>query len=1105
MPFFKRVETSDRTISTNQPPSCTRYCNNKIVNSKYTIWTFLPFIFFAHIKRFMNSYFILIGILQLWDAVSPVNPLTTWAPICLIFMVAFIREGIDDYIQHKQDEEINGRIFKIIREKKLVNIPSEEIIPGDIVVLERNQESPCDLAVVYTSNHEGSCCIETANLDGETNLKERRALIQTQELGPETIQSNIITIKCSSPNAELYKFDSNLYIEDLDSQVFPLSEYQLIQQGVFLRNASFIYGIACYTGKETKMGLNSECPPIKWTQIEKFLNKVSICIFLAQILLATINGYVGNTMIEYHSKHSYYLHLDLDTSIQPKYQWIIMYIRSYLLTSVMIPVSLKVTIDVCKYVYALWIKNDAKILDPITHCRTKVNNTSVIEDLGAIEYIFTDKTGTLTENEMKLKKICVQTNNYGHSMDADDIFNDRQFKDDLIRKDPTVIIATIILSLCHSLTFIQNKQNVTFEGVSPEEIAFLNGLENLKIKVRFIPSSRTYSISMEHYNIPPIFFNVIQILPFSYKRKLMSVLVKDVSTGDFLLLTKGAHEKVFDSCDNTYEEFPNQVEQISSQGLRVMALSYKKVDLDEYNRFQTDFQQASQSMENRNEIIDDVFISFEEGQTLIGITAIEDKLQNEVPETIEMLREAGIKIWMVTGDLMNTAIKIAKTTKLVSNDGPLIHLTSRTIDTDVPTVLKEVLEYVNSIDKPFYLVIDGSSPLTSEYLNQYVNDFGVLASKAKCVICARTMPKQKALYVESIKRMGFTTMSIGDGGNDVTMLRTAHIGIGIAGKEGRQAAIASDFAINRFSFVKRLVLIHGRYAFYRTSWLTQFCFYKSILLALLQVMYMLYNGFSAVSFFADFNLMSYNAIFTLLPVLFFLLDKDVDEVTVYLHPYIYCDTRTGAFLNIRTVFWWIVRSIFQALVIVGINHIVFTSDFMDPLDGTPSNLAEVQQVTYSSLILIVLITTTFDTQNFTSLNFIFIWGNWVLYHIITTIANGMYKLSITREVYLVMWRLLSSPNMWVIIFSHSLASTLPIMYIQALFASYVPSNTQVLRYYEVTKLSRFEPIYLIDLSKYPEGFDGNSVNKIQGPTIWETTHNICSPLCACCAQGVSYY
>lgn len=1103
----QKPDIQERLVCTNDYQSNTQFCTNKIKNSKYTVVTFIPLILLAHLTRFMNLYFIIIGLLQLWHDVSPVNPLTTWAPIIVIFIIAFVREGIDDYHQHQIDNELNNRKYQVIRDKHEKSLISEEISVGDIVKLERNTECPADLAIVYTANEDGSCCIETSNLDGETALKERFALPLTQSIKYQGVKTTKIKVQAPAPCPEIYKFESKIWIEE--NSTVALSEKQLIQSGVFLRNVEYVLGIVIYTGKQTKLGLNTQPPPIKWTQIEKFIDKCSIFIFIAQICLAIITGSIGNWKRSQYEKTEAYLRYDLGENLPEKWSWIILYVRFYLLTSVMIPISLKVTIDICKYIYATWIRNDRRIFDTKLNQRTVVNNTSVIEDLGAIQYIFSDKTGTLTENMMKLKKISVRDTMYGHSENCDDIYEDTtlqgllaqpsEFHDDnpeTQRQWATFFVMNLIL--CHSVKIIESPNGKIIEGVSAEEVAFIKGLIDLGYQVTS-PQPNRITVQSEKYGITPHSFDILSILSFTYERKRMSVIVRDVESEKLYLFSKGAHEVISTLCNSIPPSFAQQIDNFSTQGLRVMAHSYKSLEKEDYLNFTQRLESAQQMMANRETAVHDVYQYFEDKQTIIGITGIEDQLQEGVPHTVEMLREGGIKIWMVTGDLMNTAIKIARATKLITSDGPLLNITKSDVADSPNELLDNVRDYVDTIRGPFYLVIDGNHPYTSEYLGPLKPKFAQIASEAKCVICSRSTPKQKAQFVGAIQELKKVTLAVGDGGNDVTMIRAAHIGVGIMGKEGRQATAASDFAVTRFEYLQRLLLIHGRYASYRSSWLMQFCFYKSIMLSLVQVGYMFWNGYSGAGYISDFNLMCYNAIFTLLPVIFFLFDKDVDEVTVMLHPYLYSESRLRTFCNIRSMFWWMIRAVYQAIVIIVIVNFCFDENTLTPADGTPNIQDESQQVAYSALILNVLLTTTFDTQQFTSFNFIFIWGNWFLYILFTIFANLIYDFSLCREMYLVVWRSYSNPLHWMIVVTAVSLSVMPILFIQSIFALLLPSRGQQLRYQEVVKQSKFQATYLVD---FKEG-DTKEIRSIytnaqHDPAIWEMDHNLCSPIAALC-------
>ena len=733
-----------------------------------------------------------------------------------------------------------------------------------------------------------------------------------------------------------------------------------------------------------------------------------------------------------------------------------------------------------------------------------------IETAGSLNILFSDKTGTMTENDMVLKKITVRDNYYGHNELADNIYDDGELKNyintqSIDEENEDANLGWIIkmienLALCHTLKQIKTDDNkIEYEGSSPEEISFLDGLTKLGLSFTFNDNI----IEIEFPKLGTKKFEKIEVFPFTHSRRMMSVIAHDMDTDQYFLFSKGSGENIYEKSTNRYDAFNQQIKIFSSLGLRVMAMSYKEITKSELDSFLEGLNNLRyQNLNNREENESEFFKSFEEDQSLIGTMAISDKLQKDVPHTIEILREAGIHIWMVTGDLMNTAIKIACTAKLIAEDGPLINLTQLIHDENqysAEEILQSVSEYIKS-NPIFYLALEGSK-LTDEFLSQpLINEFISIASQAKCVICARSSPKQKSIFVEAIQSIGKITLAIGDGINDIPMIRKSHIGVGVIGKEGIQASIASDFAITEFCSLQKLLLIHGRFSYYRTSYLTQFCFYKSIIISMLQISYLFWNGFSAATMFNDFNLMCYNAIFTILPVIFIIYDKDVDDETVYLHPYLYSDSRLRYYLNPRTFFWWIIRAIYQSLCIIIVVNFSFEIDTVS-VDGLPVFLSEYQQIQYSCVILIVLVTVSLETKFYTSLNFIFIWGNWLLYILLTFFANLVNNVSICRSIFGALWRTYPNPLHWIVIISALSFATMPILFLQSLFSYLIPSRSQKLREFEINYQSKYIPAYLVDKDhEIPPILTEASDPK----TVWDISHNICTPILALCQKKRRY-
>lgn len=1105
----QRPETEYRFLGTHDPDKNKKYGNNEVSNTKYSWWSFLPKIIFAHLSRFMNLYFIMIGCLQLWRDVAPVEPWTTWVPIGIIFSFTFAREGIDNIRVYLQDRATNGRLYDVYRGGSKISergTKSERIMCGDIIVLHRDQETPCDITCLYTSEA-GECYIGTSNLNGETALQKRKAVERTQDLGEEELLSSRICVSCCPANSEVYSFDGYLKIGGWGHDSCHLENENFIPGGTHIRSNGIVIGFVCYTGKRTKLGLNSKMPPVKWTRIEKFINKCSGAIFGVQIVLALIFGSIANNAKKTQENEHPYLRIDLGDSLNEKWAPIILYVRVYLLASVMIPVSMKIIIDALKYMYAIWITNDRRLYSRRKQAGTTVNNTSVIEDLGAVQYLFSDKTGTMTQNEMKLQRLAAR------EFVFEDLYGNLNEMREAMNGDARFWLEMMIvnLSVCHSVKI----RSDNFEGVSPEEIAFLEALTEMGISFEQEDDNNIALWSDEDkLGIPRVEYEIVLRIPFKEERKHMAVVVRNKQTDKLYLFSKGAHETIQTMCTDIYPGFESQSESFTGRGLRVMALAFKEVDHDSLRAVLDEETKTNElRIDERTRILDQVYGNFEQGQAMIGLTGIEDKLQKGVPETIQMLREAGIRIWMVTGDAPRTAINIAYSTGLLAQDGPLIDLTHAKGPGGTPKYsADEVLESVYAWaqqrnGETFYLMVDGTSPLIKPFIEDKENRFGKLASLAKCVICARTAPKQKAKYVECIQRLKKMTLAIGDGGNDVTMLNAAHVGIGIMGKEGRQAAAAADIAIHKFYHLQRLILIHGRYAAYRSSWLMQFCFYKAIMLVVIQFGYMFWNGFSAISFIGNFNLVFYNIVFTLLPVIIFLFDKDIDESFVYMHPYIYVESRKHTFCNPRTFFWWIVRALYQGLCILIAVQFSCTSDNLSNVDGIPISKNETQQIAYGILILVVLVTTTFDTKFFTMFHAVFVWGSWPLYIVLTTMINA---LGISRESSFIAWRSFTNVTHWLVTAAATSLCVIPVMFVQSIFAIHLPMRSQEL-HEEITMMATDDDASYIDAVYFTRANSGRSyiVSSARpayddSPTVWDANHNLCTPLCTLCGCSNMY-
>lgn len=302
------------------------------------------------------------------------------------------------------------RLYSVIRNGREIYIPSRDIAVGDIIRLVENAEVPADCVVLSTSDPKGLAYIQTTNLDGESNLKVRSAPSTTQVLNSlQTISGFQGVIECAHPNEHLYSFDSQLRIQHT---VLPLTSDQLLLQATHIRNTSWLFAAVVYTGNETKFGKNKKLPPTKATRTDKFINTAVTCIFFFQLLLVIIFGIIGNYRNDnYFRQEAWYMHFT--SSDDAGYMKFIIPARFLLLNSTMIPISIKLTLDLCKLFYSRFIDSDLELFDKVSNMPAKSNSTALSEDLGQIKYILTDKTGTLTENKMIVKAAIVSGQIFG--------------------------------------------------------------------------------------------------------------------------------------------------------------------------------------------------------------------------------------------------------------------------------------------------------------------------------------------------------------------------------------------------------------------------------------------------------------------------------------------------------------------------------------------------------------------------------------------------------------------------------------------------------------------------------------------------------------------
>jgi len=902
-----------------------KYKSNEISTAKYNFFTFIPKFLYEQFRRYANIFFLCIGLLQQIPGVSPTGKYVTIVPLFVILTITAVKEMVEDIKRHKADRKVNHTKVKVLSDAgKWIDKKWMEVCVGDILNIENSSFFPADLILLASSEPQGMCYIETANLDGETNLKIRSGLACTSELtDPKELGRLKGEVEAEQPNRSLYEFAGNIVLPG--KQPLPVSATQLLLRGARLRNTSWVYGLVVYTGHESKLLMNSTKAPLKRSTIDIVTNYQIIFLFIILVCLSLVSA-IGNYLKGNNGEdHDFYTRAD-STNIGFGWQ----FITFFILYNNLIPISLQVTLEIVKFIQSYYINWDEamhyidKEMDVDSYALARTSNLN--EELGQIKYVFSDKTGTLTRNVMEYKKCSVA----GVMYDPEREWGNKLGHKDLVENlkqghnSPEMISDFLtLLTVCHTVIPEEGEDGVTrYNAASPDEKALVEGAENYDY--RFVarkPESVTISTCKGELET----YQVLNVIEFTSTRKRMSCVVK-TPTGEIKLFIKGADSVILERLGQNreqrkhYDTTLQHLEEFAKCGLRTLCLAVATIPLAEYEEWNRKWMVASTAINNREEKVEEVATSLETNLTLIGATAIEDKLQEQVPETIEKLLEANIHVWMLTGDKQETAINIAKSCRLHRDNTDLFIINSNSPE----EAKEEIQEQLNELRKDglvgksndITLVTDGKS-LNYTLLPEMRKDFIDLCTSCKAVVCCRVSPIQKAEMVELVKEhTGAVTLSIGDGANDVAMIQKAAVGVGISGQEGLQAANSADFAIAQFRFLSRLLFVHGAWNYSRISKVILYSFYKNITLYIIELWFAIYNYWSGQVIYERWTIGMYNLFFTSAPpVALGLFDRTCTAATREEYPSLYHSTQKSELFNHREFWKWIGNAIFHSVLL----------------------------------------------------------------------------------------------------------------------------------------------------------------------------------------------
>mmetsp|Transcript_18717 Transcript_18717/g.24115 ORF Transcript_18717/g.24115 Transcript_18717/m.24115 type:complete len:1378 (+) Transcript_18717:63-4196(+) len=1172
-----------------------KFCNNSIKTSKYNLASFLPVSLLEQFRRQGNQYFLLMSILMLigfyFEQVfqTPIQPWTTLGPLIVVLAISMLQEGYADYKRHVADDEVNNRLVRVTNLHQdqvtmAVSDQSEQLasstqVPknrrhsgvlsgfqgksvkwknlscGNLVVLKNGDELPADLVLIATSEAEGIAYIETSQIDGETNLKLRRAAVpehqgltyfdpQDPSSSPEDLLKAVSndlksfkgTVQGEQPNPRINSYEGNLLIEGVSSThnplpgedmgvpaeslqgtgsaKIPLGIENVMLRGSSLRNTSWAIGITIFTGRETKVVLNSRKAPSKLSEIDRAINRAIQIIFVSDIILTLISASLNKMWeSEYFDKSEYLGYGSGDKPADGRLFWENLdwqqdqfeYYKGFLTFLVLynnfIPISMYVTVEIVVFILLYYVNNDKDMYHEETDTAAKARSSN-ITDLGQIQYIFSDKTGTLTQNVMRFKRCSVEGKVYGEPLDSSEVtpgesgrvqsekgpedaweklemlslegdevsvngetktnepelgavsarsqvsgnmngetkmeepelgvesvssqetFNTDEGKGsflkmiglgsrgeggsprakkeretDSIQEEPNQpqLITKMsqasddflkILCLCNTVVVEKDKDGkkdpntgqiaLAYQAESPDEAALVDAAKDLHYELK----GRTTQDITAIIHGKEVTYSILAVNKFDSYRKRMSIVLEDKKDKRRWLLCKGADTAMlgegcvdFDLCPKEdLTQLQQHLDMFAGEGLRTLVCGTKEIDDAQWTAWNKNYQDALTALHDRDQKVSQAADEIEKNMKIIGATAIEDKLQDGVPDTIADLAVAGIKLWVLTGDKRQTAINIGFSCKVLRDNmqietleqGSEEHVRKqlcglfktfvgqKQIPTsslaqcfsqascglykpswlnrgaDVSQRLEEYnpdKEYEKDTNKELALILEG--PGLIHILGDDALEWMLfqVASQCNTVIACRVSPKQKALLVRMVKTYISptpVTLAIGDGANDVNMIQEAQVGIGISGNEGQQAVNSSDFAIAQFRFLKPLLLIHGRWNYRRVAKVVLYSLCKNLVLVETLFFFGLFNGFSGTALYDQYLISLFNFFLGLPIIAVGIFDRDIPKETALEHPGCYYIGMKNKDMTVLKILEWIITALIHGFLVFWGSKVLFS-------------------------------------------------------------------------------------------------------------------------------------------------------------------------------------
>ena len=766
------------------------YNNNSIRTCQYTLLTFLPLALMNQFKTAFNWFFLIYNIIAVIPELSDLEPAAEVTPFIVVLILNLIKEAIEDYRKYDNDKKANNANVLIFKDKRFKKEKCQNIRVGNILKIYKEDLIPADVLVIKSSLKSGLAYMQTSNLDGENTLKPREALYITQK---ETIKQyqkvkNLFDynnehfyIEVIPPNKNIYNIEGTVFYEQNKHHI---NIKNILLRGSRLKNVDYVYGIVIYNGHDTKLMQNIEHSSTKLSTIDIKLNYIILLIFIMFLIMNIISSVIGinlrsDNLPNYDKNERKAEYLFYYNKTNPGHALEITRIISnnFLIYNTLIPISIFIAFTFCKIMQTIYLQQFSPEYRKDPSDNIKCYNTGLIDELGLVKYIFSDKTGTLTKNEMIFKGCSINrelfdedvNNNLSMASDtyiAQNMFNvppqsglssipsyrnlsskestkgwTNQSKITTSKVSPgfpqanlfkqlqknnfttTIKIPEIPFSnkyepfdhfftniiVNHDVLIEKNKNNeISFQGASPDEITLVTAA----YEFGFIFKSREkgyITIVNEHetnYKKAEKKLKILKKFDFTSERQCSSIVVEDEIENKITLYIKGSDRKIFKIIDyyskkNILNKTKEHLDNFAKQGLRTLCFGFKNITKDSYYEWDKKYKEAKHNSLinklNENEVNKLINI-LESNVTLLGVTALEDKLQDDVEKDIKKFIDAGINFWMITGDKMDTAESIGYSCGIFSEDSDVYKIKETNNVQNVIDIMKKISKKINMID-----------------------------------------------------------------------------------------------------------------------------------------------------------------------------------------------------------------------------------------------------------------------------------------------------------------------------------------------------------------------------------------------------------------------